>query len=113
MIRLLAVPFLVAMSLGTGCAGGHNAMRGSVVMKTSETNAHVCLGRGEVAVNDEVDLYRNRCQPSPASEPAPNDCSREVVGRGKVEKVLNDHFSVVRFPAGTPFKEGDTVEKAP
>jgi hypothetical protein len=113
MKMILLVPFLVAVSMGTGtgCATSHGMMRGSVVMKTSETEAHVCLGKGEVAVGDDVSLYRNVCPT--LGEPTPSGCHREALGRGKVEKVLDDHYSVVRFPAGVTFKDGDTVEKGP
>jgi hypothetical protein len=37
--------------------------------------------------------------------------SDEQLGQGPTE-VLNSHYSVVSFPAGTQFAEGETVEKA-
>lgn len=104
---------LVSLFVGglcAGCAQSHRVMRGSVVMKASETAAQVCLGSGDVAAGDEVDLYRNTCKPT-SLEPSPTDCYREAIGRGKVTAILNEHFSTVQFPGGTPFKEGDTVEK--
>lgn len=103
----LALPFLFGVSI-TGCAGGHAAMRGSVVMKIDPSMAHVCLGKGEVKVNDVVHLYKNVCTTSGKR----SACSRELVGDGKVTEIIDDHYSVVAFPAGTSVEEGFTVEKA-
>jgi hypothetical protein len=83
-------------------------MRGSVVMKIDPTSAHVCLGTGEVAVNDRVRLYRNVCKPSGNWK---KDCTRETVAEGTVTALLDEHYSVVTFPAGTVFEEGNTIEK--
>ena len=94
------------LGLAAGC--GHTMMRGSVVMKTSDTEAHVCLGKDEVHVGDHVHLFHNDC--SQASKPI--QCKRVAIGDGEVEQVLNDHYSLVRFPAGTAFAEGDTIELA-
>ena len=55
-LRGIAISFVVAVGIATGCAGGHANMRGSVVMKIDPTKAHVCLGVGEVGVNDRVRL---------------------------------------------------------
>jgi hypothetical protein len=82
-------------------------MRGSVVMKIDPTTAHVCLGKGEVAVNDRVRLFRNICEPSGRR----TICRKEAVADGKVTEVLDEHYSVVTFPAGTTFEEGNTIEK--
>ena len=113
------VLFLVLVA---GC--GHTIMRGTVVMKINETDAHVCLGRGEVARNDLVTLYKNECGPmdrmvavagsGTSSERTGSryvPCVKRRIGGGRVVDVLNDHYSVVRFGEKLPFKEGDTVEK--
>ena len=102
---------LIFVALVGGCAA-HASMRGSVVMKVSETEAHVCMGKGEVKQGALVHLYHNVCKTPPTSAvPAIVDsCRREAGGDGSVEKVLNDHYSVVRFQSGTLFQEGDTVE---
>ena len=102
----LALYFFAATAT-TGCAGGHSMMRGSVVMKIDPTTAHVCLGNGEVAVNDKVRLYKNVCKQGDRRP----ICTRETVAEGKVTEVLDDHYSVVTFAAGTTFEEGNTVEK--
>jgi hypothetical protein len=97
----------LALVLGA-CAANHAVMRGSVVMKINDTDAHVCLGVGEVKVNDTVRLYRNVCDTG-SKQPV---CHRQDVADGRVRELLDSHYSVVVFPAGTPFQEGDTVEKA-
>jgi len=92
-----------------GC--GHAAMRGSVVMKVSETQAHVCMGDKEVAVGDQVQLVRNDCAATGGKVSVSERCKRVVVGQGQVTQVLNEHYSIVDFPSGMQFKEGDSVEK--
>ena len=109
MNRLLVVVLLAA----AGC-NAHLAMRGSVVMKVSDTDAHICMGRGEVKTGEEVHLYRNVCRegrgPAKVSDATNGSCRKEPAGNGKVTEVLNEHYSVVRFTPGTQFQEGDTVE---
>jgi len=82
-------------------------MRGAVVMKIDPMTAHVCLGNGEVAVNDRVRLYRNVCEPSGRR----SVCKKTPLADGKVTDLLDEHYSVVTFPVGTTFEEGNTVEK--
>ena len=106
-LRAFALSCFFAAAATTGCAGGHAVMRGSVVMKIDPTTAHVCLGKGEVAVNDRVRLYRNVCTPSGRR----SVCKKEAVADGTVTELLDEHYSVVTFPAGTTFEEGNTVEK--
>lgn len=106
-LRTFVLSCCFAAAATTGCASGHAAMRGSVVMKIDPTTAHVCLGSGEVAVNDRVRLYRNVCTPSARR----SVCKKEPIADGVVTELLDEHYSVVTFPAGTTFAEGDTVEK--
>jgi hypothetical protein len=98
--------FVVMGLFAAACT--HQMMRGSVVMKTTDTDAHVCLGRGEVAVGDHVHLIHNDC----STGSKPGQCRRVTVGDGTVVELFDDHYSLVRFPAGTAFGEGDTVERA-
>jgi hypothetical protein len=106
---LRSLAFAAIVSLGAfGCASRHTAMRGSVAMKVTETEAHVCLGKGEVSVDDRVQLFRDVCDRS-GKRPV---CHRQAVGEGVVTQLLNDHYSVVTFPTGTPFEEGYTVERS-
>lgn len=65
------------------------------------------LGNNEVAVNDRVRLYKNECQQLDRRAV----CKKVTVAEGTVTQLLDEHYSVVTFPAGTPFEEGYTVEK--
>jgi hypothetical protein len=38
-------------------------------------------------------------------------CTKETVADGTVTQLLDDHYSVVTFPTGTTFDEGNTIEK--
>jgi hypothetical protein len=98
---------VVAAVALTGCAVNHAAMRGSVVMKIDPTTAHVCLGSGEVAVNDRVRLYKNVCE----AKDRRSVCTKVTIADGTVTQLLDEHYSVVAFPPGTPFEEGNTIEK--
>ena len=99
------------LAILSGCA--HGLMRGSVAMKTSENEAHVCLGKGEVKAGDRVQVFRNVCPARSGGKYGGGGglCRKEEVGSGTVEEVLNDHYSVVKFDPGVPFEEGTFVEK--
>lgn len=58
-MKLINALFLIAVFSLVGCA--HGLMRGSVAMKTSDTEAHVCLGDKEVKVGDRVNAFTNYC----------------------------------------------------
>ena len=104
---------LSLVTLGTvalvlsGCA--HGKMRGSVAMKTSERDAHVCLDKGDAKVGDTVQLFSNRCTKGPKGD-GPS-CEKVAQGNGIVSGIINDHYSVVTFDQGVKFAEGDFVEK--
>ncbi len=93
----------------TGC--GHSLMRGSVVMKVSDTQAQVCLGNNEVKVGDHLQLYKNICSSDGGRALEAQSCKKIEGGRGEVTRLLNEHYSVVSFPKGTVFAEGDIIEK--
>lgn len=93
-----------------GCA--HGLMRGSVAMKVSENEAHVCLGDKEVKVGDRVTLFRNNCPVRGGRDLGGGGvCTKEKVGLGTVTQLLNEHYSVVKFEPGVKFSEGTFVEK--
>lgn len=92
----------------TGCA--HSMMRGSVAMKISDNEAHVCLGNDEVKVGDKVDLIRNQCVNS-GKRGDGNSCKMITLGEGEVTEVLNEHYSVVKVNPGVKFEEGTLVQK--
>jgi hypothetical protein len=110
MIRAIALATVLA-AMG-GCAAGnanrHATMRGTVVMKVDGVDAHVCLEKDEIAVSDSVRLYRDVCTLTPKRL---KSCWKQTLATGKVKQLLDDHYSVVTFPAGTNFAEGDKVEK--
>lgn len=93
----------------TGCA--HQTMRGSVAMKTSEREAHVCMDNSEVKPGDKVKLYANRCTPKQAAKGASPTCEKVYLGNGVVTQNLNEHYSAVTFDEGVKFEEGTFVEK--
>lgn len=107
--------FLITAMMVAGLSGcAHSVMRGSVAMKISENEAHVCLGKGEIAVGDRVTLYRNACVGKGGgsrSGGGGGSCEKKEVGMGSVQEVLNQHYSVVRFDQGVQFEEGSFVEK--
>lgn len=114
-LRLALISFLF-LADASGCAG-HRLMRGSVVMKVGDTDAHVCLLAGEAKVGDRVQLFRHRCRQSTddynvvGGQPRKRTvCLRETVAVGEVTQRIDDHYAVVNFPAGTQLQEGNTVE---
>lgn len=102
-IRTLALFALFAVS-SVGCA----ATRGTVVMKTDPTHAHVRLGKNDVSVTDAVRLYRLDCYFAPKHNQI---CNKHTVAKGTVTQILGDDYSVVSFPEGTKIVEGYRVEK--
>lgn len=106
-----AVMSVVTLTL-MGCA--HGTMRGSVAMKTSDQEAHVCLGNKEVKVGDKVVAFRNVC-PTKGSprlgDGSAGVCRKEQLGEGTITKLLNEHYSVVQFGPNVSFDEGTFVEK--
>lgn len=110
-----AIILIAAMVVTAGLSGcGHKTMRGSVAMKTSDTDAHVCMGKGEVAKGDRVTLFRNVCRgvgTGVGEEGGGGSCEKKDIGMGTVQDVLNEHYSVVRFDQGVKFEEGTFVEK--
>jgi hypothetical protein len=106
-IKLTILMVLTALSLG-GCA--HGVMRGSVAMKTSDREAHICMGNDEVKVGDKVAAYRNNC-PAKGRSGDGGICTKVRMGEGTVTKALNEHYSVVTFEPGVSFDEGTFVEK--
>ncbi len=104
--------FVISGILGlalSGCA--HSAMRGSVAMKTSESEAHVCMDKSEAKVGEKVRLFRSKCTPN--GSPKTKDgsyCEKVYLGEGLVTANLSDHYSVVKFDDGVKFEEGAFVE---
>ncbi len=111
-LRKLFLPLSLAALTLTGCA--HGLMRGSVAMKVSDTEAHVCMDNTEAKVGDRVTLFRNNC-PTKGGRARSGDgggsCEKVQLGQGTVTEILNQHYSVVKFDPGVSFEEGSFVEK--
>jgi hypothetical protein len=105
-LSLLTLPLIVSACAST------SVRRGAIVMKLGE-QAHVGMGSKDVSVGDHIELYRNECTPSlgAAVRATERTCKKVPGGHGEVTQVLNEDYSIVNFPAGTKFSEGDTIEK--
>jgi hypothetical protein len=104
--------FLIIANL-VGCAS-HSTMRGSVAMKISDTEAHVCLGDKEVKVGDKINAFKNICTNDASRVSRTGNttlCRKEKIGTGVVTSLINDHYSVVKFDSKLDFNEGTVIEK--
>ena len=102
---------LFALFLVSACA--HQSARGSVAMKISDREAHVCMGNQEVSPGDRVTFFKNECrrEAGPPQEFSSTTCRKIYLGGGEVVRPLNEHYSVVRVDPGVKFEEGTVVEK--
>lgn len=80
-------------------------------MKISDTEAHVCMDNSESKVGDRVTLFKNNCPKAGGKGDPSAGCEKIQLGQGTVTKILNHHYSVIKFDAGVPFEEGTFVEK--
>ena len=106
---LITLAFAIGFS---GCA--HSLMRGTVAMKISDDEAHVCLGQGEVKTGDRVNIFKNVCTSKGGGNlinETAGTCEIKQLGMGTVKDILNDHYSVVKFDPGVLFEEGTLVER--
>jgi hypothetical protein len=104
----------LVLGLGLSACAHHEMMRGSVAMKVSDRDAHVCLGENEVKVGDHVNAYKNECKPTAFTSgrgAGRVTCKLTKIGSGKVVEVLNEHYSTVEFDPGVSFEEGTVVQK--
>ena len=92
-----------------GCA--HGTMRGSVAMKATDDEVHVCMGEDEVKAGDKVAFFFNRCTGAGNRETLDRSCEKVRIGEGEVVRPLNEHYSVVRPNPGVKVQEGAIVEK--
>jgi hypothetical protein len=115
-MKIQCIVMALAATALTGCA--HSTMRGSVAMKASDDEAHVCMGDKEVKAGDKVALFKNVCTGGKGGGGRSGDrggdfggCKKVKLGEGSIERVLNDHYSVVKVNPGVQFEEGSIVEK--
>lgn len=118
---LIMISLIGSVFILSSCT--HSIMRGSVVMKSNNRLAHVCLGDNEVREGDRVAFYSGYCDEtdlervdgSYGSEEWGSsirvNCSKRRLGYGSVKKVLNSHFSIVLLDRGVNVSEGTIVEK--
>ncbi|MBY0383723.1 hypothetical protein K2X05_01075 [bacterium] len=93
----------------SGCA--HSVMRGSVAMKISSNQAHVCIDKSEVKAGDRVSLFRNICTSKSVESGGSRSCEKHQIGMGTVKENISEHYSLVQFDEGVLFEEGSFVEK--
>lgn len=108
--RKIFFPLSAAVALIlTGCT--HGLMRGSVAMKVSDTEAHVCMENSKVG--ERVTLFKNNCPNKGGARlgGSGGSCEKVQLGQGTVTEILNQHYSVVKFDSGVSFEEGTFVEK--
>ena len=105
----------LALSL-TGC--GHTMMRGTVAMKASKDEAHICLGDNAVKGGDKIAFFKNNCRSLPGGGNGERggggrevECNLLKIGEGTVSKTLNSHYSLVKTDGSFNFDEGTLVEK--
>ena len=118
-MKLTGLSLCTVAMAAVGCittATSHH--RGTVAMKMTDTEAHVGLGIDEVNEGDDVELFKNICTDSAGGSgdrmkggTTLRSCRKEKAGHGTVAKVLGADYSIVKFPEGTKFSEGDVVEK--
>lgn len=111
-MKLFQMVGVVGMVALAGCA--HGTMRGSVAMKASDDEAHVCLGENEVKAGDKITFFKNVCSGARAGAKAgPNggECTKVKLGYGEIVRTLNQHYSVAKVDPGIDFQEGTIVEK--
>ena len=103
---------LIGLSL-IGLLGGcaHSMMRGTVAMKASENELHVCMGDQEVKAGDHVAFFLNECRGAGGKEGSGRTCKKVRLGEGEVIRPLNEHYSLVRPNPGVKVEEGTVVEK--
>lgn len=108
---------LICISIFEGCAT-HTKMRGTVAMKVGPHEAHVCLGDNEVKIGDKLLAFKNNCSYAPNNLLGKSEksglrttCKKEIVGKGEVIGLINEHYSLVKFDDSVIFNEGTVVEK--
>ncbi len=108
-MKHLLVAGMSSVVLLVGCA--HGTMRGTVAMKVSDREGHVCLGDKEVKAGDHVAFFENRCSSGGGREGSGPNCEKIKIGDGEVVRPLNEHYSVVKSFGDVKLEEGNIVEK--
>ncbi|MCM0606273.1 MAG: hypothetical protein KA715_09295 [Xanthomonadaceae bacterium] len=110
MKKLVILETMVCFLLLSACS--HAPKRGSVIMKVGDSEAHVNLGSNELNEGDQVSIYRYSCvSPKAAETRTTVGCQKIKLGSGRVEQLLDEHYSVIKVDAGVKFSERASVEK--
>lgn len=108
MFKLFGMVFSIIFFM-VGCA--HSTMRGTVAMKASDGELHVCMGEKEVKAGDHVAFFVHQCRTQGARENQKDVCKKIKIGEGEVTQALNEHYSIVKPTPGLKIQEGTVVEK--
>lgn len=108
-MKKLSVLGVGLLSVMIGCA--HSTMRGTVAMKATDDELHVCMGEKEVKAGDHVAFFFNDCKTRGGRAEKFDICRKVWLGEGEVVKPLNEHYSLVRPNPGVKVQEGTLVEK--
>ena len=100
-IRSLLV--VLGLATITACA----ARQGAVVMKVSDTEAHVSLVAPTVTVGSRVQLSRDVCVSAYGKR---YPCHKHAIAFGTITELLGTRYARVTLPAGTHYEEGDLAE---
>lgn len=113
MLRIFTKSTIALAALFVAGCAHHSTMRGTVAMKVSDDEAHVCMGDNEVKAGDKVALFKNVCKGTSSGRQAADNrtCEKKKIGDGEVTRTLNEHYSVVKVTPGVAFDEGTVVEK--
>ncbi len=85
--------------------------RGVIAKKMSNNEAHVTLGREEVATGDRVTLFKSVCEMIGGRKGEAYYCYKTKVGTGRISELLGASFSTVILDGSATFDEGTFVEK--
>lgn len=104
------IPYSLLVVLTSACATRHESMSGSVALKINENSGVACLPSGTAQVGKEITLYNTICERKGGDERGFTKCSKELIGNGKITKLVNDHYSEFTTNSGVKFEEGSLVE---
>ena len=99
-----------------GCA--HSHPRGTVVLKDSPKEGHVCIEHDKIAPGDTVKVFKNKCKTTSVStgrhgSRSKTSCEKQLVGEGRIIESSNEHFAKIEALGDLNLEEGFIVEKSP
>jgi hypothetical protein len=100
--------FYWLLSFGFLLSCAHPMPHGTIAMKISDEVGHAALH--DVSRGDKVALMMNECEQGVSPTGGEDRCKEKTLAEGVVSRVINNHYSEVRFPAGTKLAEGQMIE---